>query len=571
MSLIYPLNYFKSNVIDLHDYPYPYPKFTEKPKCLADSVCNIQLYVPIYNRLFELNETNYNTISLNHFYHIGKNMPLTADKVFIKYSPLLDPIKYMVGKYDLSDSKIKTLPSWSSNDTTCDLKMLNTSNASYVDGFFYYLSSVLKNHHGFVHGIDFYGTYLCIQDKFKINVEDELDYLSSSPFFLDNIGKLMMLENFDENMYNSNMSNDSRRSKQQLVIQDDEIDTTIDLGICDISDLQSKSTVINPLLVTDSSCDLVYCKSEFEETNSESSSNNDTDDDDNDDDENETDDDDDNETDDDENNKEGDDDDNKQKGDDEDVDMEKEVIAYINNFPVQMIFLEKCDGTLDSLFEAKFPDIEAKSALFQIIIILLVYQHMFQFTHNDLHTNNIMYVKTNQEFLYYKYKDLTYKVPTYGRIFKIIDYGRSIFKYQKQIFCSDSFAPGGDADTQYNCEPFFCNNKPRLEPNMSFDLCRLGCSIFDFLFDDVKYNADSDLKRIIQNWCKDDDNRNILYKKNGSERFPGFKLYKMIARTVHKHTPESQLQDSWFQEYVSHDFIPPETPIMEIDKYPDYT
>ena len=35
--------------------------------------------------------------------------------------------------------------------------------------------------------------------------------------------------------------------------------------------------------------------------------------------------------------------------------------------------------------------------------------------------------------------------------------------------------------------------------------------------------------------------KNILYKKNGEERYPDFKLYKMIARTVHNHTPEAQL------------------------------
>ena len=37
----------------------------------------------------------------------------------------------------------------------------------------------------------------------------------------------------------------------------------------------------------------------------------------------------------------------------------------------------------------------------------------------------------------------------------------------------------------------------------------------------------------------DDNGKNILYKKNGEERYPNFKLYKMIARIVHNHTPEN--------------------------------
>jgi hypothetical protein len=78
---------------------------------------------------------------------------------------------------------------------------------------------------------------------------------------------------------------------------------------------------------------------------------------------------------------------------------------------------------------------------------LLTYQNAFNMTHNDLHTNNIMFSTTTAEFITYKYKDKYYMVPTYGKIFKIIDFGRSIYKYSGIQFCSDSFATGGDAAT----------------------------------------------------------------------------------------------------------------------------
>ena len=58
-----------------------------------------------------------------------------------------------------------------------------------------------------------------------------------------------------------------------------------------------------------------------------------------------------------------------------------------------------------------------------------------------------------------------------------------IYKFNGRTFCSDSFAKDGDAATQYNCEPFMNENRPKLEPNNSFDLCRLGCSLFDFVTD----------------------------------------------------------------------------------------
>ena len=47
---------------------------------------------------------------------------------------------------------------------------------------------------------------------------------------------------------------------------------------------------------------------------------------------------------------------------------------------------------------------EWTSSLFQIIMILLTYQEIYKFTHNDLHTNNIMYVTTEETHLYYVYK-----------------------------------------------------------------------------------------------------------------------------------------------------------------------
>ena len=133
-------------------------------------------------------------------------------------------------------------------------------------------------------------------------------------------------------------------------------------------------------------------------------------------------------------------------------------------------------------------------------------------------------------------------------------------------FCSDSFAPGGDASTQYNCEPFFNENKPRLEPNNAFDICRLGTSIFDFMMDiDDDYSEMDDLQKIIYEWCLDDNGKNVLYRKNGEERYPSFKLYKMIARTVHKHTPEAQLNRPFFAKYLHEDPIE-EKNVFSIDR-----
>ncbi len=181
----------------------------------------------------------------------------------------------------------------------------------------------------------------------------------------------------------------------------------------------------------------------------------------------------------------------------------------------------------------------------QVIMTLIVYQKKFQFTHNDLHTNNIMYVDTDEEYVYYTHNNIHYKVPTFGRIYKIIDFGRAIYTFEGKQFVSDSFHTDGDAATQYNMEPFLDASKPVLEPNYSFDLCRLACSMLDIIPDDTP------VYELVEEWCLDDKKRNVLYKKNGEERYPDFKLYKMIARTVHAHTPEAQLAKPIFKAYVT--------------------
>ena len=263
--------------------------------------------------------------------------------------------------------------------------------------------------------------------------------------------------------------------------------------------------------------------------------------------------------------------------DEDEYDEDETLWAVIKDFPVSAIMLEKCDNTLDSLMmgEEEMSDGEWKSALMQVIMTLITYQKVFGFTHNDLHTNNVMFVHTDKTYIYYLFNKKYYRVPTYHRIFKIIDFGRAIYKYKGRVICSDSFSNTGDAATQYNIEPYFNDKKPRLEPNFSFDLCRLGCSIFDYFIDNMgdvakvcKTNA---VAKLIVEWVTDDQNRNILYKTNGEERYPDFKLYKMIARSVHKHTPQAQLLKPMFVDYeVPKKKIKPTNRIMNIDKLPSY-
>ena len=606
----FQLDYRKTKKINLEEWQKH--DTTEKSPY---KITQLQQYNPIYSQFFELNENNFDNISLNQKYQIQsidtvlntETKEIETKPIFIKFSPLLDPIRYMIGKYE--NDNIHMLPrldeekQQEQSDQIADqeqpkkqspkFKLYN--NASYIDGFFSFLTSVLLNTHGFKHGVDYYGSFLGIQEKFKMNIEDDLEYLTNSDFFMQNIGKRITLENFEPRNEYSNFG--SRGNKLKLNLSNNSVDNDIlaDSIICIDDSLDQDSqidqaVVEEPTISLDSTIlletdTIVYektAKNKSTESNksnesSENSSNNsvinyssdeeDTNNQQDDKDSNwETEDEDDDDDDDDQDQDQEDDDSEEDEDDDEDS---QETCAYIHNFPVQMICLEKCDGTLDDLFVKDMIDPKiGASAFFQVIMTLITYQKAFHFTHNDLHTNNIMYKVTDQEFLYYTYNKKHYQVPTYGRLFKIIDFGRGIYKYQSKQFCSDSFAVGGDAATQYNFEPFFNKHKPRLDPNYSFDLCRLGCSIYDFIMgDDVPVEEMDELQKTIARWCSDDNNKNVLYKKNGEERYPNFKLYKMIARTVHKHTPHNQLEFPFFSQFETKES---NVECMNLDTIPEY-
>jgi hypothetical protein len=583
-----------------------------------------QNYIPLYNNFFSLTETNYNKINLdntltlfsihekcndNNYKGIVVDNSLNKhDKdIFFKYSPLLDPVKYMIGKYDLSNVNIVNLPSFIPSLMT-HAKVNDPNNAAYVDSFFTHLTSKLLHNYHFIHGLDFYGSFLGIKNDFNVNVYDDIDYMNDSSFFHKNNGTLFTFET-DLNIFYSN-NECSRNYKKRLIFHEgkDEsqiIDESI-LGLADIKDLSALDAFFNtsnennennennetlsPLetanitselneVIFDNNSLIPLSNNKINGSATQSSgsscssrsSNTDNDNDDEDSEEEDSEDDNEDEDNDGENDgkedeeeeneggeeeeNEGGDDEN--DGEDDEKEDEEELFAKIKQFPVHVIALEKCNGTLDSLMmKDELEETEWDSAVIQILMMLSTFQEKFNLTHNDLHSNNIMYTKTDIEFLYYKLKGIYYKVPTFGRIYKIIDFGRAIYKFRGKLMCSDSFHKKGDASTQYNFEPYFNTKKPRLEPNYSFDLCRLGCALFDFIMEKEENDSDdiNDIKtpifKIIAEWCKDDKGRNILYKTNGDERYPDFKLYKMIVRTVHKHIPTKVLENTYFDKYI---------------------
>lgn len=616
-----------------------------------------QNFIPLYSTFFSLNETNYNSINLNqsfsiqsivysesessgseeqerHFKNIANASVKKRDHdddgivnvpVFFKFSPLLDPIKYLAGSYDTRNEALLHLPEMNSlpilNSSSgtdksddkdkenhyCHSKVLDPNNSAYVDGFFSYLSSQLLHAHDFIHGIDFYGSYLAIQKDFIVNIFDDQEYLMKNEFFKDKNGVLFyydesecekFLEWNQERREKNGKQTASKNSKIKILnsveivaeeLQQEEEQeqdktnglealTLVDVSNSDIFNIDDdkeegkkqdqEDEIINGKLKIGycdaddaSSSSSSSCSSRSSHTTNESLYNMSDD---------------------------GSQDGGSDHGDynseeeeteecEEEEEEEEILNATIYNFPVEVIALERCKKTLDDLMvEDALSDEEWEAALMQVVMTLATYQKAFAFTHNDLHTNNVMFNETDKKFIYYSFNKKFYKVPTFGRIFKIIDFGRAIYKFNSKLICSDSFHKSGDAATQYNCEPYYNDKKPIVEPNYSFDLCRLGCSLFDFFIDDID-DVEAECKKsrltaLVVDWITDDNGRNILYKQSGIDRYPDFKLYKMIARTVHNKVPSQQLlKHAVFTQYeIPQKSVKKSMTVLDIDAIPSY-
>ncbi len=590
----------------------------------------LQNYNPTCNNFFVLNQTNYNSINICGQWYLKKIHSVDEDgifsgvvensqngktknvDIFIKNAPLLDPIKYMVGVHQHELHKVSNLPQFGEEDdvpvgkeakepseSLVIDKVNNPSNASYIDNLFNIINSQLIEK-GFIHGIEWYGSFLGIKRNFEFNIYDDLDYLFHSKYFMKHVGSLFHVpkEILDE------------VQKPSLKIEERETDaaeTTFDdfEDLPDLPDIQPTGATLpmtplpNSVSLPEPEVDIELCLLEDHKnsammmgspevdmerdddtiTNSSYSSRTsytneyvdypgkeeggiDTD-----------------EEEEDEGEdcpdlvesysagkanssaigqrmgKEGEGEEDEEEAETEGSEYDEEYIgATIQEFPVQLICLQACEDTLDELMlNDELNEHELFSCMMQIIMILATYQKLYQFTHNDLHTNNVMFEETNKKFLHYEYNGKKYLVPTYGKIYKIIDFGRSIFTIQNQLFCGDCYQKNGDAYTQYNFGPCMNEAKPTVEPNYSFDLCRLACSMFDHLIQNIgdiqRVSSLSPFKQLVVRLCTDDKGLNVLYKRNREERYPCFKLYKMISRTVHNHTPDLLLETPDFSRY----------------------
>jgi hypothetical protein len=287
-----------------------------------------------------------------------------------------------MGKYSNYTDELFCLPTFvKKNDTikpSNPFCKINTPfNSSYVDGFFYYLSTKLLEEYNFFNGVKSYGAFVGIKNNFKFKINDDLEYLITNNYFLKNSNKLFQVDDYSK-IFSDDEDDDCSRKhtnkKNKINISDHSfLDDTL-CDILDISEYNNNSFSQEPILceevksseiLIDDALDfnengediINICENEDGYSNNNSLSDedcNESESDQTDDAEcvsgSDADDDDDDVWITDSEGEEG--EDEEEGGEDEESDIsEEDVYVTLDKFPVTFIAMEKCIDTLDKLIE----------------------------------------------------------------------------------------------------------------------------------------------------------------------------------------------------------------------------
>lgn len=443
---------------------------------------------------------------------------------FCKITHLLDPIKWIKGKYsDLPGGTPENQKAYLAYTS----KLKDPMNQAYVEAITYYCCSRLREKDLSPHFPFFYGAFCAQADTYRFSITDDFDHYRNMKWFWEGYDQKKFVFTIEDAEHETE-SEKAEWTRRPSFLEDDDSDAT--------SDSSSTDESLEPTAKDDERAS-IHSADDLSFHSGDSSSDSDS-----------------------------------------GVYSDPNLYLTVENFPVMLMYLEKSNGVMDDLLKdttlherrpGSFEWHTMWSAwIFQIIAALCALQHTLSLTHNDLHSNNIVYTETSEEYLYYQKRDgTTWKVPTYGKVFRIIDFGRAIFRLKGKTIFSDDFRDGNDAATQYNFGALRDTSRGgELGPNPSFDLARLAVSMFEALFPEeppkrkggkvlsqeeglTVRETESDLFNVMWTWMVTDFGENILLNAEGEEKYPDFDLYNVIAEQCHEAVPAQQVDKKPFSHF----------------------
>ena len=515
------------------------------------SIKNSQVYLPFFSKyikfhnryskkmfnlkgkytILEVNQADENTknklqgkvnlkLIKNDFYTKAKDFNdyknyIIEKEVFIKSNPILDVLKFMEGDYEFNS----LIPSNEGNIT--NKKINNPNNNAYMEIMGCYVANKLNCNNYTNIFPEYYGSFNGIAETYEHDISEDYNFINNDEWFIERNGKefdlifdnnlddyeKLSLENLERLDYKKEKKNND---KVDIEVEElDESDLKIDLE--EIYKKENPEGNISQISDEENSEDL------SDESNSDSDSN----------------------------------------GSWSTFDSNESVLAAeywvkLKNIPIQVLCMESMEQTLTELEEEGLDEKQWLSILFQICFGLSAGQEHLGFIHNDLHSDNIMFKNIDEEFRYFRYQDVFFKVPTFGKELKIIDFARSIFKVKNHIYYSDVFEKNGDAGGQYGNPPSIFLKK---KLNFNFDLARLATTIIEF------FDTDSPIFDLLLDWTKYNEEG---IEKNFNQLEDSFSLYITITKYARNSLPKNQLLKEIFNLFrIQPEDIPKDTSIYQ--------
>jgi hypothetical protein len=104
---------------------------------------------------------------------------------------------------------------------------------------------MLLHNHNFVHGLDFYGSFLAIKQNFSLDIIDDIDYLTNNSYFQKNLNHLFFI---NEN-YLSLFEKEENVKKNKIIIHNESLKSQISVN--SISELSfTKQSITEPIIDT---------------------------------------------------------------------------------------------------------------------------------------------------------------------------------------------------------------------------------------------------------------------------------------------------------------------------------
>ena len=435
---------------------------------------------------------NSNMFLKGKIYNENKNTTEERE-LFCKSIPILDPIHVINNNYNLVNHNNYHLPSNYNYNTFSKINDIN--NTAYIDVFCSYLFGNLTYNNINPSFPLYYGSINGIGD-YNYDITEDYDDIKYDKSFNENIDKGFKLEIYISDSDSDNES-DRESDRESDSESDSDNNSNEELTISEKERLKLDKDDINMISDYIDKSDSLKSDSLKSDNDSDNSSD----------------------------------------------ESYSDCIAKLNNIPIQMLFIEKLEGTLEDLLEEDIKEEILLSCIFQISFALTYLQKHFKFTHNDLHINNVMFKCTESKYLYYKYNNIYFRVPTFGYVFKIIDFGRAIFTFRNKVFMNDVFSNHGEAGGQYtypNHLLFTKKDSKVVKPNYHFDLCRLSMTILQELNID---NYSDNILLLLNKMCSNNLNKSFC------DMDDNFYLYKSIARDACNCLPREVILNNIFKTY----------------------